>query len=437
MKTTSIRFYYNGLRINGEKKLVRVFYSVDNDAEGREEVSISARDYDSLPGDVFAVSNNTDCYTDYFENDSAVVTPAHPLYKYVRAAALKSEIRNLEKYLPWAERCAEQYKKEEWRANLYANEAKERREKLEKYRAELETLPKGQPTAADLEAVEAMNNAVESERIAKKHAEELAAREKEIAERINGRKFIEETAEAHPQNSGEPVIRVDWSECGAFYSWEDGELELSPAAAEIIFKHFDELKAAENGGYWKTSFHVIYDVAGEECTYEGRYDLGDNDGGLIAHIRYFADWARKQGDELKAAKIEHVAELLEMSAYADKVRHEIEDEARAAELTVEEYAARGYNVPEDLGADSKPAEIVNVTFAPWVLDAIERQKQEVQDIMDAAEMLPDDALAEAVMRADPKSEDGRHVGGFFLRILYRRDREKALEVLRAWMGGAA
>lgn len=38
-----------------------------------------------------------------------------------------------------------------------AKEAEDRRARLNRYRAELETLPKTQPTAADLAAVEAMN----------------------------------------------------------------------------------------------------------------------------------------------------------------------------------------------------------------------------------------------------------------------------------------
>ena len=434
MKTTSIKFYYNGLRVNGEKKLIRVFYSLDNNADGREEVSISARDYDDLPGDVFAVSNNSDYYTDYFDSDRATVTPSHPLYKYARRAALENAIHYAQSGIKYAEKRAAAGG---YMADYYKKDAAERRERLETMRAELETLPKGQPTASDLEAVEAMNNAAETARIAEEHAAELAAREKETCERINGRKFIKETAEQHPQNSGEPVIRVNWSEYGAFYAWKNGELELSPAAAEIIFKHFDEMKAAENGGYWKTSFCVIYDEGGEECTYEGRYDLGDNDGGLISHIRYFAEWSRKNGDNDRAAKIEHVAELLEMSVYADKVRHEIADEASAAGLTVDEYAANGYNLPEDSTAEAKPAEVVNVTFAPWVLEAIERKRQEIQDITDAAEMLPDDALAEAVMLEDPKTEEGRAAAAFFLQILYKRNESKALEVFRRWRSGAA
>lgn len=163
MKTTSIKFYYNGLRVNGEKKLIRVFYSLDNNAEGREEVSISARDYENLPGDVFAVSNDTDYCTDYFDSDRATVTPSHPLYKFVRAAALKSEIRSAEKYIPTLEKYAALRGPF---ADGYKKEIAQRREKLEKYRAELETLPKGQPTASDLEAVEAMNNAAETARIA-------------------------------------------------------------------------------------------------------------------------------------------------------------------------------------------------------------------------------------------------------------------------------
>ena len=47
-------------------------------------MSIYARDYADLPRDLFEVKNDSDSYTDYFENDRAYLTPAHPLYMYFR-----------------------------------------------------------------------------------------------------------------------------------------------------------------------------------------------------------------------------------------------------------------------------------------------------------------------------------------------------------------
>ena len=48
----------------------------------------------------------------------------------------------------------------------------------------------------------------------------------------------------------------------------------------------------EHRGYDKTDFVITWTEPGdtEESRYEGRYDLGDRDGGLIAHIRNLAQW---------------------------------------------------------------------------------------------------------------------------------------------------
>ena len=87
------------------------------------------------------------------------------------------------------------------------------------------------------------------------------------------------------------MVTINWSEHPAFYSWEDNELKLSVAAAEIILTHFDkEVHEDQERGYCKTSFTIEYvNEDGETDSYEGRYDLGDNDGGMIAHIRFFGN----------------------------------------------------------------------------------------------------------------------------------------------------
>lgn len=94
-KTESIRFFWNGIKVNGGK-LIRCFYLTDSSSDS---VTISARDYDHLPRDLFTVKNETDLYADYFDSDSATITPAHPLYKYARAAALKSAMRGEPEYI--------------------------------------------------------------------------------------------------------------------------------------------------------------------------------------------------------------------------------------------------------------------------------------------------------------------------------------------------
>ena len=59
------------------------------------------------------------------------------------------------------------------------------------------------------------------------------------------------------------------------------------AAAEIVLSHYDRQTSQEqNRSYYKTEFLIEYTGEdGQPCTYERRYDLGDNDGGLVAHVR--------------------------------------------------------------------------------------------------------------------------------------------------------
>lgn len=293
MKTTAIKFFWNGIKINGENKLIRCFYSIDNHVGYDKCVSISARDYANLPGDVFAVTNETDIMTDYFDSDGTVLTPDHPLYKYARYAAIKAYLRDAEKYY---EKLRDDFEndrvRETWpgRVEGLRKDMEARGKKIAEYKAEIATNP-GHPTAEDLAEIEAMRLAAETARLAAEHEEELRRREEVLRERNEGRRYIEDVAKEWPIKDGEPVVTIEWSEHPAFYSWDDGELKLSVAAAEIILGHYDDEKAKEDGGYFKTKFIINWtDANGEPSTYEGRYDLGDGEGGLIALIRNLATW---------------------------------------------------------------------------------------------------------------------------------------------------
>lgn len=108
IKTESIRFYWNGIKINGGK-LTRCGYYT-SDTETSASVTIFARDCGRLPRDLFAVKNDTDLYTDYFDSDRATLTPEHPLYKYARAAALKSAMRGEPEYIAHLEQAEQDAK---------------------------------------------------------------------------------------------------------------------------------------------------------------------------------------------------------------------------------------------------------------------------------------------------------------------------------------
>jgi hypothetical protein len=416
--TTSIKFFYNGIKLNGQNKLIRCFYSLDNSTrESGPCVTIYAKGYGAeLPGDLFTVENDTDIMTDYFDTDSATMTPAHPLYKYARAAALKAAMRGEPEYiakLEQGEQDAQQPGRYHWRKPEDIRAEIDRRQaQLDRNAAELATLPKGHPTAADVEAVHEMNTAAESARLAREHAEQLERREKAIRTRNENRAFIEQTAAAHPIKDGAPVVTVEWSENAAF---ADGE-KFSVAAAEIIFKALDEkIHADPERGYDKTSFTIDYTNAdGEADTYAGRYDLGDNDGGLIAHIRNYGKFYMEKGrfgtgpsaeDRGTGAAIVAVADLLD--GYTHKPR------------------------------------VISVTPAPWLAEYQRRKAEqeqqkldEVRDIMDAVEMLTDEQVESVIFAISPNDKEKLDVARFFLQELRRRDEAHALDVFRRWKAGA-
>lgn len=424
MKTTAIKFFYNGIKLNGENKLLKCFYSIDNStAESGPCVTIYARGYDDLPRDVFPVENDTDLYTDYFDSDRATLTPAHPLYKYARAAAIKADLRDSVPYLEKLERTLNSGKLDPWQnADALKIDADSRRAKVEQYRAELEQLPKTHPTAAGLAEIDAMKTAAENARRAREQAEQLEAREKMLRQRAEGRAYIEGIAQQHPIAEGAPYVEIPFSENPAFYSFNDqtdktGEpLRLSVAAAEIVLKHFDEQAAAENRGYDKTDFVIHYTGDdGEPSTYSGRYDLGDNDGGMIAHIRSFGEFMRDKGnfgnskptdeDKESGAAIVAVADLLE------------------------QYTEGG--------------RIVSAEVAPWLAEYNRRKaeqraaedqaaRESFEETLAMLEMLTDEQLEDVVFSIDPNDTKNADIARIFLQQLAKRDKSRAVDVLRRW-----
>ena len=74
-------------------------------------------------------------------------------------------------------------------------------------------------------------------------------------------------------------VTILWSEDRGF---KEGEV-LTLKEADEKFRKLDN-EYPLNSGYSKTKFEINYVIDGEEHTYTGRYDLGDREDGLIAHI---------------------------------------------------------------------------------------------------------------------------------------------------------
>ena len=108
---------------------------------------------------------------------------------------------------------------------------------------------------------------------------------------------------------------IGFSEHPAFYDRQlhDRYTDLSFALGNQLFgildeKQHRERESKEIGWYHKTDFEITATIGGEDFHYDGRFDIGDGEGDLIAHIKNFyeyslspncpfiAEW-KKQGED--------------------------------------------------------------------------------------------------------------------------------------------
>lgn len=112
-----------------------------------------------------------------------------------------------------------------------------------------------------------------------------------------------------PSEKKQDVIQfsIGFSEHPAFYDRQlnDRYTDLSFALGNKLLGILDEKQHREREGdknigwYHKTDFVIKAVIGGEEFNYEGRFDIGDGEGDLIAHIKNFYDYALSpKGEQL-------------------------------------------------------------------------------------------------------------------------------------------
>ena len=120
------------------------------------------------------------------------------------------------------------------------------------------------------------------------------------------------------------AFTISFSEHPAFYDRElnDRFTDLSFALGNRLLGVLDEKQHRERedeskqvGWYKKTDFAISAVIGGEEFHYDGRFDIGDGEGDLIAHIKNFYDYSlspncpfipewKKQGEDYYREKME-------------------------------------------------------------------------------------------------------------------------------------
>ena len=173
---------------------------------------------------------------------------------------------------------------------------------------------------------------------------------------------------------------IGFSEHPAFYDRQlnDRYTDLSFALGNKLLGILDEKQHREREGdknigwYHKTDFVIKAVIGGEEFNYEGRFDIGDGEGDLIAHIKNFYDYALSpKGEQLYGDDRESLLRgrgefipFLEQHTELPKEDEKLLDEIMATE-------SDWYRTAEE--AEEKPqayADIMNVSEAP----AIEMEK---------------------------------------------------------------
>ncbi len=118
-------------------------------------------------------------------------------------------------------------------------------------------------------------------------------------------------------------LSIGFSEHPAFYDRElnDRFTDLSFALGNKLLGVLDEKQHRERGGdknigwYHKTDFEISAVIGGEDFHYDGRFDIGDGEGDLIAHIKNFYDYClspncpfipewKKQGEDYYREQME-------------------------------------------------------------------------------------------------------------------------------------
>ena len=214
------------------------------------------------------------------------------------------------------------------------------------------------------------------------------------------------------------VFSIGFSEHPAFYDRElkDPYTDLSFALGNYLLgvldeKQHRERQAEENhvGWYHKTGFEITATIGGEDFHYEGRFDIGDGEGDLIAHIKNFYEYSlspncpfipewKKQGEDFYREKIESLQWGRDVFVpYLEQHKTLTpEDEKLFAEIMATEND--WFRVPEDK----------NTSLAGRLVDFIEEvDPYEYQDTLEVGETKED-----AIQKIEADLADPAHVQSY-------------------------
>ena len=203
------------------------------------------------------------------------------------------------------------------------------------------------------------------------------------------------------------ALSIGFSEHPAFYDKEldDRFTDLSFALGNKLLGVLDEKQHREReneenhvGWYHKTDFEIHAVIGGEEFNYEGRFDIGDGEGDLIAHIRNFYEYSlsptcpfipewKRQGEDYYREKMESLRLGRDVLIPFLERNTELtpEDEKRLGDImaTGEDWFHRGKEpAEEEITPEQKPHYTVEQTSDAFADSFIIRNNQAPEDSAD-------------------------------------------------------
>ena len=153
-----------------------------------------------------------------------------------------------------------------------------------------------------------------------------------------------------PDPAAEPTVTILWSESDKLQDGETMPLSVANRVFEELdtAQHTDREKDGYDGGWYdKTAFRIDFTMNGQPDNYEGRQDFGDGEGSLVQHIQNYHEYYTKDENWKNFVLHNKGPEAWEQDkAEREMVLTEIAQEAAAAGMTVEEYAAAGFEAPQ-------------------------------------------------------------------------------------------
>ena len=203
------------------------------------------------------------------------------------------------------------------------------------------------------------------------------------------------------------TLAIGFSEHPAFYDKElnDRFTDLSFALGNKLLGVLDEKQHQEReneenhvGWYHKTDFEIHAVIGGEEFNYEGRFDIGDGEGDLIAHIRNFYEYSlssacpfipewKRQGEDYYREKMEslHLGHDVFIPFLERNTELTPEDEKRFGEIMATEndwFHRRKEPAEEEIIPEQKPHYTVEQTSDAFADPFIIRNNQAPEDSAD-------------------------------------------------------